>query len=123
MSSKTKKQRSAAASDPETNGTAPDEFEEFGDDDTPQAPDLPSGLQVALDIPPMPEAKLPTGYQVRAPLNVQVSFRSSDKLRHVPARLFQRLNAGDARLASGRHVSSQADAIRWVLERMEAAGV
>jgi hypothetical protein len=32
-------------------------------------------------------------------------------------RLFRGLNEGDARLASGRHVTSPADAVRWLLEQ------
>lgn len=113
------------------------EAEEFDGEEIASVPALPDAagppirqaapaVEVVLSLPPLPEAPSSrAGYADVVPQKLQVKFavHRDDSLRRTLRNLRRRLNASSVRLANGKHVETQADAIRWALERFQEAGV
>ena len=66
----------------------------------------------------IPVAPAPVREDAHRPLHVQVRLKTKAQ-RTAMRRLYEGLDQTGARMANGRRVHSLADAMRWVLERLE----
>lgn len=78
------------------------------------AAEPPPIRRVSLEIPLCPA--LVSGY---LPRTLQVPLRGGSQ-KSIVQRLRLALTASDAQLASGKHVESNADAVRWLLDAIAA---
>lgn len=77
----------------------------------PKTESKPTEVTITVPLGPLPEK----GYR---PRHVEVNLQREVPQQEALYRLRVGLNNADTRTANGRHVTSNADALRWLLERI-----